>query len=345
MSEQKSSSSSNIINRLKRPLPRDTLPRQNTPPADPNKVYPRPPPSYNAKASTQLTPITSSSIAVSPRQRGNPVLSHIKSVPWSFSDIAADYLVMASTSVDPSHTSPPFPASATTTNVLFLSLKYHRLHPEYIHMRIGKLGTTSTDPNKSSSVPSPAILRVLLVMIDIEQPDDTLREIYKIAFARDMSVVLAWNFEDAARYLMNFKLMQSQSLDPSLNSFNALTGTSIVTKNNEDKPSGADLAAMNYEAHLIDVVTKIRGVNKTDAISLISQYGSLSNALINGPKDLESIGGWGSTKVERFKEAVTEPFILIDDEEEEEEEERKAPIEKLSESANLESVVDEIIEM
>ncbi len=32
-----------------------------------------------------------SSILVSPRQKGNPVLASIKSIPWEYSDILADY--------------------------------------------------------------------------------------------------------------------------------------------------------------------------------------------------------------------------------------------------------------
>lgn len=38
-----------------------------------------------------------SSILVSPRQRGNPVLTSIKSIPWEYSDIPADYAMGGST--------------------------------------------------------------------------------------------------------------------------------------------------------------------------------------------------------------------------------------------------------
>lgn len=36
-----------------------------------------------------------STILVSPRQRGNPLLTSIKSVPWEYSDIPADYVLGA----------------------------------------------------------------------------------------------------------------------------------------------------------------------------------------------------------------------------------------------------------
>src|SRR4051794_28771245 len=77
-----------------------------------------------------------SAILVSTRQKGNPILNHVRSLPWEYSDIQCDYVLGA------------------TTCALFLSLKYHRLHPEYIYSRIRALGKSYN-------------LRVLLTMVDI----------------------------------------------------------------------------------------------------------------------------------------------------------------------------------
>ena len=73
---------------------------------------------------------------VSPRQRGNPVLTALRSLPWEYSDIPADY------------------GLGLTTCALFLSLKYHRLHPEYIHTRV-------------EGIKNAYNLRILLLMCDI----------------------------------------------------------------------------------------------------------------------------------------------------------------------------------
>jgi len=93
------------------------------------------------------------------RQRGNPVLESIRNVGKEFGDIVADYQV------------------GRTTGVLFLryglinsnvhslsssnSLKYHRLHPEYIHTRIEKLGMSYN-------------LRILLILCDIVRNHSSL---------------------------------------------------------------------------------------------------------------------------------------------------------------------------
>ena len=49
-------------------------------------------------------------------------MKHIRSVPWEFSDIVADYEM------------------GTVMCALFLSLRYHNLNPNYIHERLKLLG-------------------------------------------------------------------------------------------------------------------------------------------------------------------------------------------------------------
>lgn len=66
----------------------------------PQRLDKRPPPGANNAAGSgvkQPTPqalpkrSAGSSILVSPRQKGNPVLACLKSMPWEYSDIPADY--------------------------------------------------------------------------------------------------------------------------------------------------------------------------------------------------------------------------------------------------------------
>lgn len=54
-----------------------------------------------------------------------------------------------------------------TTGTLFLSLRYHKLHPDYLHTRIAKLG-------KSYS------LRILLLLCDVDDHELSIREITKV---------------------------------------------------------------------------------------------------------------------------------------------------------------------
>ncbi|KAK2717588.1 hypothetical protein QYM36_006384, partial [Artemia franciscana] len=115
-----------------------------------------------------------SSIIVSSRQRGNPVLRSIRSVPWEYGDIVPDYLL------------------GQTTCALYLSLRYHELKPTYIHERLKQLGKQFQ-------------LRVLLIQIDVKDPYPSLKELTKICLLTDLTLMPAWSFEEAGQILETYK--------------------------------------------------------------------------------------------------------------------------------------------
>ncbi|KAK3504134.1 mating-type switching protein swi10 [Neurospora crassa] len=233
----------------------------------------KPPPSNSSSSSTgprivQPTPqalpgarsSSGSSILVSPRQKGNPVLASIKSTAWEYSDIPADYVL------------------GTTTCALFLSLKYHRLHPEYIYTRIRLL-----QQNRYN-------LRILLTLVDIPNHEEPLRELSKTSLVNNVTVILCWSAQEAARYLELYKSYEHASA-------NAIRGQQKTT----------------YAEQMVEFVTVPRSVNKTDAIALVSTFGSLRNAInvateANGEERLGNVQGWGEKKVKSWRKAVEGSF-------------------------------------
>uniref|UniRef100_A0A3P8TCJ3 DNA excision repair protein ERCC-1 n=1 Tax=Amphiprion percula TaxID=161767 RepID=A0A3P8TCJ3_AMPPE len=123
-----------------------------------------------------------SSIVVSPRQRGNPILKFVRSVPWEFGDVVPDYVL------------------GQTTCALFLSLRYHNLNPNYIHDRLKQLGQTFT-------------LRVLLVQVDVKDPHHALKDLARICIMADCTLILAWSPEEAGRYLETYKSYEKKPAD------------------------------------------------------------------------------------------------------------------------------------
>ncbi|KAK5987783.1 Mating-type switching protein swi10 [Cladobotryum mycophilum] len=242
--------------------------------ADPTPAPPRPvqqpkpqrldkaPPTSNAsdKRVVQPTPqaipkkTSGSTILVSPRQRGNPVLTSLRTVPWEFSDTPADYVL------------------GLTTCALFLSLKYHRLHPVYIYKRIENLQGKYN-------------LRILLTLVDIDNHEDPLRELSKTSMVNNVTIVLCWSAAEAARYLELYKSCENAN-------FTAIRGQQ----------------SSNYADRLVDFVTVPRSLNKTDAVALVANFGSLRNAINADPEQLGMLSGWGGVKVKRWAAAVEEPF-------------------------------------
>ena len=231
-------------------------------PASAQTSRPNPPQNANQNApkvqqpKPQALPSRSgpSSILVSPRQKGNPILAGVKAVAWEYSDIPADYVLGA------------------TTCALFLSLKYHRLHPEYIYNRIRDLKGQYQ-------------LRILLTMVDIENHEDALRELSKTSIVNNVTIMLAWSAQEAGRYLELFK------------TFEHAAPTSIKAQQSQ-----------SYSEKLIDFITVPRSINKTDALGLISNFGSVRTAINAGPDEIGLIAGWGEKKVQRWCNAAREPF-------------------------------------
>ncbi|WWC63816.1 uncharacterized protein I303_106421 [Kwoniella dejecticola CBS 10117] len=196
------------------------------------------------------------SIIYSSVQRRNPVLGSIRNVGVEIGDIVADYQVGAH------------------NGVLFLSLKYHRLHPEYIHTRIEKMKGNYN-------------LRIILVLCDVAEHQQSLREINKIAIINEYTVFVAWSNEEIAQYLVCFKSFEHKSAD-----------------------SLKERVQQTYHDQLQHVLTSGRKVNKTDADNLAAQFGSFANLSRQPSKILSNVKGLGATKVTSLVDAFNKPFLV-----------------------------------
>ncbi|KAJ4134926.1 ssDNA endonuclease and repair protein rad10 [Fusarium equiseti] len=226
----------------------------------PQRLDKAPPSASSAGKVVQPTPQalpqkqSGSTILVSPRQRGNPVLTSIRSMPWEYSDIPADYVL------------------GLGTCALFLSLKYHRLHPEYIYTRIRNLQGKYN-------------LRILLTMVDIPNHEASLKELSKTSLINNVTLILCWSAAEAARYIELYKSYENAT-------FGAIKG---------QQPS-------SYGEKLVEFVTVPRSLNKSDAVAVVSNFGSLRNAINADAEQLGMLNGWGGIKVKKWVNAVDEPF-------------------------------------
>ncbi|KAF8590878.1 DNA repair protein rad10 [Ramaria rubella] len=201
-----------------------------------------------------IQPSSGNAIIINPCQRLNPLLEAIRNVSKEFGDIVPDFEV------------------GRTTGVLYLSLKYHRLHPEYIHQRIEKLGHRYN-------------LRVLLIVCDISEHQDPIRELTKTCLINNITVIVAWNTDEAALYLSTFKQFEHKPPD--------------MIKERIDK---------DYTAILRSAITSIKSINKTDAETLRSNFGSFAGISRASEQSLLDLPGLAQTKVRRLREAFHKPF-------------------------------------
>ncbi|XP_074423406.1 DNA excision repair protein ERCC-1 isoform X4 [Larus michahellis] len=197
----------------------------------------------------------SSGIVVSPRQRGNPVLKFVRNVPWEFGDIVPDYVL------------------GQSTCALFLSLRYHHLHPGYIHDRLRQLGRSYG-------------LQLLLVQVD--DPHQALKELAKVCILADCTLLLAWSPEEAGRYLETYKAYEQKPPD--------------LLKERVEQ---------DFLSRMTDCLTSVKSVNKTDALSLLTAFGSLAAVVGASREDLSLCPGVGPQKAKRLFDVLHEPFLKV----------------------------------
>lgn len=215
-----------------------------------------------------------SDVLINKSQTGNPLLkdSMMKITPWKFdATILSDYYI-----------SPTF-------QIIFLSLKYHKLRPEYIWQRLKKLNKgTSTSPEDTNN----NSLRVLLTVVDIDSHQEILRNLLNFCIKQDLSLVLSWSFEEAGNYIAIAK----QLFNSPMKSIQSIKGF----KSND------------YNSLITESLTQIRSVNKTDVSNLLANYKSLKNVVEQTCKldsNLTEISGLGNTKINYMKRVFSEPFI------------------------------------
>ncbi|XP_051116038.1 DNA excision repair protein ERCC-1 [Andrographis paniculata] len=218
-----------------------------------------PPPRQIGQSEGPSTSVSTSggnrnAILVSHRQKGNPLLKHIRNVRWAFADVVCDYVL------------------GQNACALYLSLRYHLLHPDYLYFRIRELQKNFK-------------LRVVLCHVDVEDVVKPLLEVTKTALLHDCTLLCGWSLEECGRYLETIKVYENKPAD--------------LIQGQMD---------MDYQSRLHHVLTSIRHVNKTDVVTLGSTFGSLANIMDASMEDLSRCPGIGEKKVKRLYDTFHEPF-------------------------------------
>ncbi|KAF8602542.1 hypothetical protein BDV93DRAFT_190375 [Ceratobasidium sp. AG-I] len=186
----------------------------------------------NALAAKSAKRTTGNAIIVSQRQKGNPILEHVRNVPWEYGDILADYQVGSTTG---------------------LGRNYD--------------------------------LRILLILCDVTEHQNSIKELTKACLLNNITVMVSWSPEEAGQYLATYKLYEFKSHQ--------------LIKERIDA---------DYSSVLRAALTTVRGVNKTDVMTLRTNFGSFTNIAHATTEDLQLCPGFGPTKVRRLREAFNKPF-------------------------------------
>jgi DNA excision repair protein ERCC-1 len=234
----------------------------------------------NPPSTTTTNTTTSSSsfaggsgpLVVNAKQRGNPILKHIRNVQWKFSDtLTPDYCM------------------SRNSCAFYLSMKYHLLNPTYIHQRIKELGRAYD-------------LRVLLAFVDVKEPRHCIKELEQISIMCNLTMILCWTNEEVGRYLETFKAYEFKSAEAIMEKSSA-TSSSSTALNQNAKDS-------NFISIYTDFLSQIKSINKTDASTLRHTFGSIKQISQASKDELNLCPGLGPLKVNRLYEIFRTPFVL-----------------------------------
>lgn len=159
-----------------------------------------------------------------------------------------------------------------TRCALFLSIRYHNLHSNYIRRRISELGKDFD-------------LRVLLCYVDVDDNANVILSLNNLCVENDLTLILAWSEEEAARYLETLKAFDGKD-------------ATLIQKREHT----------NYPDQIAHALGSVRSVNKTDASQLLSQFGTWKNLVGASVEELSVCPGVGVKKVRRLYEAFHRPF-------------------------------------
>ncbi|KAH9590045.1 Excision repair cross-complementation group 1 [Schistosoma haematobium] len=159
------------------------------------------------------------------------------------------------------------------------SLRYHNLNPEYIFERLRQ-----TKQHYQ--------LSVLLVQVDVVsllsllqlkktvffKPDPyyPLKELCKICWTERLTLMLAWNMEEAARYLEAYKALENKPPD------NLMVEPAAQT---------------DHIAQVTDFLTSVRRITKADAVSALRKFDTVADIIRADQSTLEKCPGFGQLKV------------------------------------------------
>lgn len=193
-------------------------------------------------------------IQVKESQRGNPVLDCIKNVNWQYnSSIIPDYVM-------------------GTTCALFISVRYHMLHPNYLYRRIKEVGSDFR-------------LRIVLCQVDVEDNVKALLELNKLCFTHRFTLILSWSALEAGRYLETFKSYENK---PS---------TSIQERVETD-----------FLPQVTNVLKSVKSINRTDVVTLFEAFRNFQGICAADESQLLLCPGLGEKKVKRLYSALHTPF-------------------------------------
>lgn len=124
------------------------------------------------------------------------------------------------------------------------------------------------------------------MLVNDENNLPALQELNRIAFMHEYTLIQAWSNIECARYIETFKAYEGKS------------AASIQER-----------VESEFLPKVTGILTTVRSVNRTDAVTLLDMFGCLRGISRASQEELLQCPGVGDKKGQRIYEAFHEPFV------------------------------------
>ncbi|MPC08040.1 DNA excision repair protein ERCC-1 [Portunus trituberculatus] len=122
-------------------------------------------------------------------------------------------------------------------------------------------------------------------LVDVKEPHHELKQLTKICFLAEMTLMLAWSQEEAGRMIEVYKIYENKPPD-------------MIMEKQDSNPYSM----------LIDALTSVRSINRTDAMTLLSTFGSLEKIVQATEEELAFCPGMGPQKASKLYKVLHQNF-------------------------------------
>jgi DNA excision repair protein ERCC-1 len=164
---------------------------------------------------------------------------------------------------------------------VFMMLSWYRLQPGSLASRLQAV--------REGGAFRKYRLRILLCQLDIDDNAMALKEVALEALKFEVTLVVAWNARESARWLETFKNYERK-------------GPELIQARQKD----------DFVGQVEDVLTVARGVNTTDVKMLLDSFDTVEGVFGARMDELAVVRGLAATKVQRLFSCFHAPFAVAE---------------------------------
>lgn len=153
-----------------------------------------------------------------------------------------------------------------------------------------------------------------LTQVDVPEPHYALKHLTRICILADLTLMLAWNFEEAGKIIETYKLFENKPPDLIMERGDTAPHQKVtiyqfktfILLKIKVVPS---IFVFFFYLQLSSALTSVRSVNKTDALTLLTTFESLKGIVKATENSLALCPGFGFQKAKRLYKVLHEPFL------------------------------------